>query len=33
MKKKHNRERLDWSRLIEEHPHQETAAEEFGNKL
>jgi DNA-directed RNA polymerase subunit RPC12/RpoP len=33
MKKKRNRERLDWSRSIEEHPHQETAAEEMASLI
>ena len=31
MKKKRNRERLDWRKSIEEHPHQETAAEEMAS--
>ena len=33
MKKKRNRKRLDWSRSIEEHPHQETAAEEMASLI
>ncbi len=33
MKKKHKGERLDWSRSIEEHPHQETVAEETASLI
>jgi hypothetical protein len=31
MRKKRSREKLDWRKSIEEHPHQETAAEEMAS--
>ena len=33
MKKKHDKEPLDWSRSIEEHPHQETMTEEMASLI
>ena len=33
MKKRKHREPLDWSRSIEEHPHQETVAEEMASLI
>jgi hypothetical protein len=33
MEKKHRRQRRDWRRSIEEHPHQETAAGEMASLI